>query len=777
MTGRWAAVAAAAVYVVITAVLGRDVLASLGSAIASDEGDPLLTSAILYWNATRLPYSEAWWQFPVAYPTRDTLAFSEHLLGLSPIATPIYWVTRDAIVTYNLVTLLTFPLCALAMYALVYRLTHSAAGAFLAGLAFAFSPYRISQLPHVQMLAFFWAPLALLGLHAYVETGKRRWLALYAAAWMLQGAANGYALVFFSAIVGLWVLWFVVARRNGRALGMIGSATIIASIPLVPIVTKYMAVHALHGFTRDPAEIRAYSADLLAVFCAPGQLTFWGWIRTACRPEGELFPGVALVVLGLLALIRVVARPSGGTESSRSRAITVLSAGLLAIGLVYAGIASSVAIGGPWSFEIGPVRVSASSLAKPVMVATAALGLALVLSPGIRRAARGSSTLGFYLVAALLSWALALGPTVTFMGEPRGFPAPFALLTYLPGIEGLRVPARFWLTASMCLAVVVGLVAAAWFEGRHWRFTPTPGSQLPTPNSRRPRGSVRAAGLVLAACALLADGWIERIRVARVPAPVPDARLLRDATVLTLPMGSLRDIAAQFLATTGGWRSVNAYSGYLPNYYPALSDAARAEDEAAIVPFLGLGDLHVIVARDAPRLTALVERQPGAVVMAASPGAIHYRVPRRSTLLRAGDLGQRLPVRAVSASCETANAALVADGDETTRWECGPQRPGHEIVIDLGHEAPVGAVVQNLGHYTTNFPRHLVIDTSVDGIAWEPAWDGSVRGLLIAQAMERPSPSVRFAVPFARRPARYLRLRQTAADQDLPWSVAEIEVY
>ena len=224
-----AAFASLLVYTVITVIIGRDVLTHVGSTIANDPGDPLFTAAILKWNATHVPLTDAWYQLPIFYPTRDTLTFSEHLLGLSVIASPIYWLTRDLVVTYNIVLLLTFPLCAMAMYALVFRLTGSAAGAFVAGLAFAFAPYRISQLPHIQMLATFWAPLALLGLHAYIETGRRRWLALYGAAWVLQGASNGYALVMFSMLVGLWTLWFVISSRKWHALLMIGLATAIAA--------------------------------------------------------------------------------------------------------------------------------------------------------------------------------------------------------------------------------------------------------------------------------------------------------------------------------------------------------------------------------------------------------------------------------------------------------------------------------------------------------------------------------------------------------------------
>ena len=108
---------------------------------------------------------------------------------------------------------------------------------------------------------------------------------LYGVAWMLQVAANAYCLFFFSILVGLWGLWFVVARRNWRALGMIAAATAIASVPQIPIVYRYVTVHALHGFERPLDEIRLYGADIAAVLCAPSELTLWGWLawRAAWR--------------------------------------------------------------------------------------------------------------------------------------------------------------------------------------------------------------------------------------------------------------------------------------------------------------------------------------------------------------------------------------------------------------------------------------------------------------------------------------------------------------
>jgi hypothetical protein len=49
-------------------VSGRLVLAHPASTIVHDAGDPLLTAALLHWNAWTLPLTHAWWQFPIFAP-------------------------------------------------------------------------------------------------------------------------------------------------------------------------------------------------------------------------------------------------------------------------------------------------------------------------------------------------------------------------------------------------------------------------------------------------------------------------------------------------------------------------------------------------------------------------------------------------------------------------------------------------------------------------------------------------------------------------------------
>ncbi len=159
---------AALVYAAVTALIFRNLLPGLATHIYSDLGDTLLNASILAWNAKQLPLTEAWWNFPSFAPLTGVTSFTEHLLLLYPIASPIVWATGNPILAYNVVFLLSPVLNGVATYALARELTQSRAAAFIAGLAFAFAPYQSVQLSHIQEMMSFGMPIALLGLHRYV---------------------------------------------------------------------------------------------------------------------------------------------------------------------------------------------------------------------------------------------------------------------------------------------------------------------------------------------------------------------------------------------------------------------------------------------------------------------------------------------------------------------------------------------------------------------------------------------------------------------------------
>ena len=108
-------------------------------------------------------------------------------------------------------------------------------------------------------------------------------------------------LAFFTVLVAFWVVWFVRWRhwRSGAAIVATGA---LAALAVLPVVIRYRTTHALYGFERLPGEIASFGADVTSLLYASPHLTFWSGLTVHERPEGELFPGV-----GVLLLIAIVA--------------------------------------------------------------------------------------------------------------------------------------------------------------------------------------------------------------------------------------------------------------------------------------------------------------------------------------------------------------------------------------------------------------------------------------------------------------------------------------
>jgi hypothetical protein len=299
--GRSRVLVPAAAYLVLALAWSWPLPIHLANRFTHDPGDPLLVTYLMWWNAHAVPLTRAWWNAPYYWPLTDTLALTEHLAGLSPITTPIQWLGGSPLLAYNLVLIASTWWSGLATHALVRRLTGCVPAAYCAGLAFAFAPYRTSQLAHMQLYACWWLPLVLLSLHAYYDEGRARWLVLAGIGWLLQGLTNGYFLLFLPVLVGLWMAWFTGAREFRRAIRA-GAALALATAGALPFLLHYRAVHAAQGLTRSVDEMRAYSAYPAAFLSATPLLQFWHTAEPRTT-EQYLFPGVTVVALVLAGLV------------------------------------------------------------------------------------------------------------------------------------------------------------------------------------------------------------------------------------------------------------------------------------------------------------------------------------------------------------------------------------------------------------------------------------------------------------------------------------------
>jgi len=745
------------VYCGLTIALTYPLILRIASVLPNDAGDPALNTWILWWNTQAFPFSAAWWNPPVFYPAPGVLTFSENLLGLSVISTPLSWLGAGPQAAYNVVFLLTFPLSAIGAYLLAYELTRRHDAALIAGLLFGFAPYRIAHLPQIQALASFPMPFALLGLHRYLRDPRPRWLALFGAGWYLQGICNGYYLLFFSVFAGLWIMWFASPWTRRRAFLAVGAAWFVAAVPMLPLLLRYRTIHASFGFTRDFGTIRDFGADVAALLYATNHLALWGKLDVFRRPEGELFPGLTIALL-VLAGAFFVRDPHPKTVHSWSMVRRILVLLTLVTALVSLG---AVAMG-PWRFELFGIRLlSVTNPIKPLTFSLMlALGLALT-SPGLRRAYAARSVLAFYAVAGFVMWLLSLGPAPTLMGNPLMYRGPYALLMYLPGFNSLRVPARFWMATTLCLAVVGAIV----FDRLASRL-----------------GQKRLAFAAIVSLGVLADTWLSAMPLADIPKPFRALACAgtTSSPVVELPLGhTYPDVAAMYRQMSHGRPLVNGYSGYFPPHYAALRFGLTLRDPDVLTQLARYGVTDVIVDREPDpdgRWDQYVSSHPHARLVCTEGQQTLYRItgvapppppPPAS--------GSPLPIAVIRPNVNEGAVTSMIDHDRATRWESGPQTDRTFVEVDLGAVRTVAGLDLLLGPFVEDFPRGLIIEVSEDGSTWREVWQGGSAGLAFAAAFEAPL-EVPLRYRFSPVPARLVRMRLTKNDETYYWSIAEMRV-
>ena len=152
-----------------------------------------------------------------------------------------------------------------------------------------------------------------------------------------------------------------------------------------------------------------------------------------------------------------------------------------------------------------------------------------------------------------------------------------------------------------------------------------------------------------------------------------------------------------------------------------------------------------------------------------------YRLPLASAIEPPSEWGPPLVVVGLTANVGEGDLGYAVDGNRVTRWRTGPQRPGHELTIDLGTAQAVGAVVLSLGPFTYDFPRALFVEVSIDGREWTEAWRGPTASKIVISALQDPF-DPRLVLPCEGRRARFVRLRQVGDESTYDWSVSELSV-
>src|SRR5688572_12715304 len=276
-----------------------------------DSDDPLLSIWRLSWIAHILPESPTdILNGNIFHPEKRTLAYTDSTLLEGLTAAPLIWAGVSPITTYNLLLLALIALSGWAMWRYAWYLTGHNGAAILAGIVFAFVPYRFDHLHHLELQATIFLPLTLLYFERTLVTGSRRDAALMMAAYVAEVFSCIYYSIFLATAlvpIGAIRLWKMPAEARRRILGV----TIPVAVCALIVVAPYGYAYTLNRVTlgeRLESDIHLYSATLGNYLATtPANVVHGEWSAPFGQSERFLFPGVlaiALAALGLHAIDR-----------------------------------------------------------------------------------------------------------------------------------------------------------------------------------------------------------------------------------------------------------------------------------------------------------------------------------------------------------------------------------------------------------------------------------------------------------------------------------------
>lgn len=346
-------------------------------------------------------------QANIFHPSPDALASSEHLLGLLPVSGPIYWLSGNAVLTYNATTLVVVWTAAFTSFVLARAWSGRPVAAFLCGALFALGSDVPLDFLRLHSSALHLYALVLLLAWRVAEAPTTRNVVGLVVAAAVQALSGIYVAFGLAAFMGAALPSLVAhARRHGRSgLAPIGGLAV-GALPLVVVAGAYLRVQAA-GVLPDPQD------SLAAVVRASGTVS-----GLVARLTSELTP------LGL-ALAGIGAFHRGAPVGTRSCLLAIGATGFV----LALGTNAALPAGLPSPYEIlmdvvpgfsgmrAPIRFAyATSLALAVLAAFGAAALLdlcerLGAERGLRIARVATITMACLLVAVRAGpWPLPLAP-------------------------------------------------------------------------------------------------------------------------------------------------------------------------------------------------------------------------------------------------------------------------------------------------------------------------------------------------------------------------------
>ena len=294
-----------AFYLALAMAMTWPLATRLTTAVA-DLGDPFVNTWIIDWVCHALTHAPLdLYDSPIYYPGRLTLAHSENLIGVALLVLPFHIAGVPPIAVYNIALLLGFALSGYGAFVLARVITRSNAASLVAGVIYAFVPFKFDHLSHLQIISSGWIPLLLAAVITYWRMPKTKIAIWITAAFVMNGLTNVHFFLFGSltALITIAALAIMDPRRDRRFWIPLVTAFVIGGLILVPFLLPYRILAKEYGMVRSEGEARSGSAPISAWLYATPRSLVYGQLGPGemHRHEMQFWPGVVAVFLAICA--------------------------------------------------------------------------------------------------------------------------------------------------------------------------------------------------------------------------------------------------------------------------------------------------------------------------------------------------------------------------------------------------------------------------------------------------------------------------------------------
>jgi hypothetical protein len=424
-------------------IIGRFGEVLLGTSIFPH--DSFLNAGILEWGFRALGSARySLFDWTAGFPLTNTLAVGENLIGWQLLYSPLRAIGVSVAAAYNILILVSLVVSGVGTALLERRLGGDKAAGLIAGFIFAFGPFHLDHMLHVQTMGVCFSPFAILFLDRYLEQRLPRDAVGLAGTFVFTALCSVYFAVFLAIVLPLYTALCWIFRRyrfDARALEGLAATAMFAAAILTPLISHYLRFNRSVGYHHSATTLAAFSMEATSILRVPDWQTFWSWSPLARVSSWQsaasytpAFPGIAALALAVYAIVRGARNPARRPVTLILVALAAVSF-LLALGPLLKVVGAGPVPGARWLPLPGQIWLLIPGIRWPMRIFFFAwLAGAILAGFGVRFLVERSSLKWQRVIPSLALFLIAIEfwPNVWLAGRSAVAPEPLQLSDAYP---------------------------------------------------------------------------------------------------------------------------------------------------------------------------------------------------------------------------------------------------------------------------------------------------------------------------------------------------------